>query len=90
MKLAISLFVLIAIAGTSARQSETPSKTMHNRPMDIIREKSLTKEKELLKPSEDLLKALNELEYKSVKCNKIVKKILKSQKDSLSLIANKN
>lgn len=90
MKFAISLFVLIAIIGTSARQQTIPSKKMPIHSMDTMKEKLVTKDKELLKPSEDLLKALKEVEYKSVMCHKTVNKILKSQKDSLSLIANKN
>jgi len=86
MKFAISLFVLIAILGTSARQQSA----LENKTPISIKKESLVKDKELLKPSEDLVKALKELEYKSTICNKNVNKILKSKKDSLSLIANKD
>jgi hypothetical protein len=90
MKLAISLFVLIAIAGTSAKQQTTPLKNTQPPIVENKQEKLITKDKELLKPSEDLLKSLKELENKSITCNKAINKILKSQKDSLSLVANKN
>ena len=86
MRFAISLFVLIAILGTSAKQ-QVPKKT--NIPV-CIKTEPLIKEKVLLKPSNELIKALSELEHKSSLCSKNVNKILKSQKDSLSLIANRN
>lgn len=86
MRFAISLFVLVAILGTSAKQ-QVPKKI--SIPV-CVKPEPLTKDKALLKPSDDLIKALNELEYKSSMCNKSVNKILKSKKDSLSLIANRN
>lgn len=86
MRFAISLFVLIAILGTSAKQ-QTPKKV--NIPV-CIKVEPLIKEKTLLKPSDELLKALKEVEYKSTICSKTVNKILKSKKDSLSLIANRD
>jgi len=86
MRFAISLFVLIAILGTSAKQ-QVPKKT--NTPV-CVKVEPLIKDKALLKPSDDLVKALKELDYKSTICSKSVNKILKSKKDSLSLIANRN
>lgn len=86
MRFAISLFVLIAVLGISARQ-QTPSKI---RTSIYVKKESIVKDKTLIKPSDSLMKALHELEYKSTMCNKSVNKILKSQKDSLSLIANRD
>lgn len=85
MRFAISLFILIVILGTSAKQQASPNKITY-----CYVKKPLVRENKLIKPTEELLKALKELESKSHKCNSAVNKILKSQKDSLSLIANKD
>lgn len=86
MRFAISLFVLIAILGTSAKQQVPKKKDI---PV-CIKVEPLIKEKVLLKPSDELVKALSELEEKSSLCSKSVNKILKSKKDSLSLVVNRN
>jgi hypothetical protein len=85
MRFAISLFVLIAILGTSAKQ-QIPKKAIM--PVCI---KPLPLHKVVLaKPSDNLMRALKELDYKSSVCSRSVNKILKSKKDSLSLVANRN
>lgn len=85
MRFAISLFILIVILGTSAKQQASPNKVTYS-----FVEKPLVKENKLIKPTEELVKALKELEEKSHICDKRLHKVLKSQKDSLSLIANKS
>ena len=84
MKFAISLFMLIAFLGISARQ-----RTLRNtKPYIYVKKESIIKHGTLLKPSDSLMKALKEVEHKASICDKTVNKILKSQKDSVSLIAN--
>lgn len=84
MKLTVSLFILIAVLGISAKQQVSITEIPKLQSTETI-----TKNSCLLKPSEDLLAALKDIEYKSILHNESVSNILKSKKDTLSLINNK-
>jgi len=85
MKIAISLFVLIVLLGTSTRE-QVP---MQESTPILIKSEPLVIKKGLIKSSDSLMIALKNLEYRVSVCSRSVNELLKNKKDSSYLAANK-